>query len=110
MTVELVFLAVVTLTSYQPIPAQTDDSPTWTANGDRTTKYGIAVSQDLLNEKGLHYGDIVYVEHFGYRVVNDCMNKRHTKSADLLVFTHAEEKRIGTRHLKLWKVRGPNEL
>lgn len=98
---------LVTLTAYQPIAAQTDDSPTWTSEGDRTTKHGCAVSQDLLKNGRVKYGDVLYVPGFGYRVVNDTMNKRHTNSVDLLVFTHAEEKHVGIRHLTIYKLGEP---
>ncbi len=95
----------MTLTSYQPVAKQTDSSPTWTSIGDRTTKYGVAVSQDMLKDGRVKYGDTIYIEGYGARVVNDCMNKRYTNRVDLLVFTHAEEKRIGTRqNVKVWRI------
>lgn len=100
-----VLLGNLTVTSYQPVSKQTDSSPTWTSIGDRTTKFGVAVSQDLLKSGKVKYGDILYIPGFGYRVVNDCMHKRMTNHIDLLVFTHAEEKRVGTRHLKVYVVR-----
>jgi 3D (Asp-Asp-Asp) domain-containing protein len=46
----------------------------------------------------------LYVPGFGLRVVNDCMNARKHNSIDLLVLTQREEKRIGTRHLTVYKV------
>ena len=42
MTLLAIFVATVTITSYQPVVSQTDSSPTWTSIGDRTTKYGVA--------------------------------------------------------------------
>lgn len=104
-----VLLGTMTITSYQPIPAQTDESPTWTSNGDRTTKYGIAVSRDLLESGEVRYGDVLLVEGLGLRVVNDCMAKRHRQSVDLLVFTHAEERRIGVRRGRIWRIRDGND-
>lgn len=102
----IVFLGIMPTTSYQPIKAQTDNSPTWTSNGDRTTKYGVAVSQDLLESGEVRYGDILKIEGIrGLRVVNDCMAVRHKRSVDILVFTHAEEKRIGVRRCKIWRIR-----
>ena len=99
-----VALVGLTLTSYQPIAKQTDSSPTWTSIGDRTTKFGVAVSQDMLADGRVKYGDVLYIEGVGYRVVNDCMNKRHTNRIDVLVFTYAEEKRIGTRKVGVWRI------
>jgi 3D (Asp-Asp-Asp) domain-containing protein len=100
-----VFIATATLTAYQPVAKQTDDSPTWTSEGDRTTKHGVAVSQDMLRDGRVHYGDIILIEGYGMRVVNDCMNKRHKNRIDILVFTHREEQRIGTRpNVKVWRI------
>ena len=106
MLIELLLLGTLTVTSYRPVPSQTDASPTWTSIGDRTTKYGCAVSRDLLKSGAVHYGDVLYIEGYGYRIVNDTMNIRHTKHIDMLVFTHDEEKAVGTRHLKIYVVKG----
>lgn len=105
--VAVVCLGLLKVTSYQPVAQQTDPSPTWTSIGDRTTKFGCAVSQDLLKSGAVKYGDILYIEGFGYRVVNDCMNERMKNSVDLLVFTYQEEKRVGVRFLKVYKIKLP---
>jgi 3D (Asp-Asp-Asp) domain-containing protein len=99
-------VATVTLTSYQPVAKQTDSSPTWTSIGDRTTMFGVAVSQDMLRDGRVKYGDILIVEGMKQaRVVNDCMNKRYTNRIDILVFTHNEEKKIGVRKgIKIWRI------
>lgn len=109
MVIKLILLGVMTLTSYRPIPSQTDDSPTYTSIGDRTTKFGCAVSQDLLKSGLVSYGDVLYIPGFGFRIVNDTMNIRHKNHVDLLVFTHDEEKAVGVRHLKVFKVTQPME-
>lgn len=109
MVIKLILLGTMTLTSYRPIAAQTDDSPTYTSIGDRTTKFGCAVSQDLLKNGLVAYGDILYIPGYGYRVVNDTMNARHKNHVDLLVFTHNEEKAVGVRHLQVYKVTQPME-
>jgi 3D (Asp-Asp-Asp) domain-containing protein len=103
---EAIPLGTLTVTSYQPIPAQTDNSPTWTSIGDRTTKFGAAVSQDMLKDGRVKYGDVLYIPTLGYRVVNDCMNARHKNAVDLLVFTHKEEKAVGVRHIRVYKIGG----
>lgn len=105
MLIESVLLGFLTVTSYRPIEGQTDDSPTWTSIGDRTTKFGVAVSQDLLKDQSVKYGDVLYIEGYGFRVVNDCMNARHKKAIDLLVFTKREERAVGVRHLKVFVVK-----
>jgi 3D (Asp-Asp-Asp) domain-containing protein len=104
----IVWLGSMTATAYQPIPSQTDNSPTWTSEGDRTTKYGVAVSRDLLRSGEIRYGDVLKIEGIGLRVVNDCMAERHKRRVDVLVYTHAEEKRVGVRVRQIWRIRNGN--
>lgn len=111
-TIELVLLGTFTLTSYQAIPAQTKPECTsryhcQTSIDDGITRFGVAVSQDLLKSGRVHYGDVLYIPGYGHRVVNDCMNPRHKNSIDLLVFTRAEEKAVGVRHLRVFLVPTP---
>lgn len=115
MMAQLIVLGVLTVTSYRPVAEQTRPECTsrfhcTTSIDDGVTKFGVAVSQDLLKSGRVHYGDILWVDGFGYRVVNDCMGLvRHqggkvvpiTNSIDLMVFTRDEEKAIGTRHKKV---------
>lgn len=79
------------MTSYRSVPAQTDSSPLYTSTGERTSISGVAVSWDLLcgacrkahrrcrepemTEWKLHYGDCLYVDQIGFRIVNDIMGK-----------------------------------
>lgn len=112
MMIELVLLGTMTLTSYQPLPAQTKDTcldrfHCTTSIDDGITMYGAAASQDLLKSGRLHYGDVILVPGFGKRVINDCMNVRHKNSIDLLVFTRAEEKRVGVRHVQIYRIGDP---
>ncbi len=68
------------------------------------------MSQDMLHDGRVKYGDILYIEGYGARVVNDCMNKRHKNKVDLLVFTTKEEHAIGIRHnVKVWRLRYEQE-
>lgn len=69
--------------------------------------FGIAVSQDLLKSGKVHYGDILFVEGYGYRVVNDTMNARIHNAVDMMVFTKSEEKRVGVRHCRVFVVSAP---
>ncbi len=112
MTSELLLLGVLTLTSYQPIPAQTKPEcknrhQCETSIGDGISMYGCAVSQDLLKSGRVHYGDVLYVPGFGWRIVNDTMNARLKNSVDLLVFTRADEKKVGVRHVAIYRVQEP---
>lgn len=110
MTAELVLIGLLTLTSYRPVPAQTKPNCTsrfscTTSIDDGITMFGVAASQDLLKSGVLHYGDVILVEGYGYRIVNDTMGKRNTKAVDLMVFTKAQERQVGTRHAKVWKIK-----
>lgn len=97
-------------TSYRSVPEQTDASPNFTATGEKTCGHGIAVSLDLLRSHGgpLEFGDDVYIEGIGLKVVNDVMNRRHKQRIDIWVATYKEEKefdlKFGNKKLKVWKV------
>jgi len=106
----IVLLGTCTITSYQPVPAQTkpecrDRYHCTTSIDDGITQYGAAVSQDFLKSGTVHYGDVLQIEGLGMRVVNDTMNKRHKKHVDLMVFSYAEEHKIGIQHRKVWVIR-----
>ncbi len=114
MLIESVVIGSLMTTAYRSVPNQTDASPFVTATGDHVHGYGIAVSQDMLcpgsllrNAKirrhrretchlktKIHYGDIMHVEGVGFKVVNDCMNRRHKRRVDVWVPTYAAEKAL----------------
>jgi 3D (Asp-Asp-Asp) domain-containing protein len=106
----IVLLGTCTITSYRPVPAQTKPECVSrdrcrTSIDDGITQYGAAVSQDLLKSGQVHYGDVLDIEGIGLKIVNDTMNPRHRKHVDLLVFSYAEEKKIGVQHRKVWVIR-----
>lgn len=112
MLVKLILLGTLTVTSYRPVPEQTKPECTnrnhcRTATGDNVSELGIAISQDLLKSGEVHYGDAIFVEGYGYRLVNDTMASRITHACDLFVYTKAEEKKVGIRHLRVWVVSQP---
>lgn len=114
MVIETLLLGVLTVTSYRAVPEQTKPDcrgryECTTSVGDNVSEAGVAVSQDLLKAGIVSYGDIVCVDLFGCRVVNDCMASRHHKHLDLFVYTKQEEKHIGTRHLQAWVIRAPRK-
>jgi 3D (Asp-Asp-Asp) domain-containing protein len=107
-----IFIGSFQVTAYRSVPYQTRERGYfWTASGDRVNSKGIAVSQDLLAKNGgpFSYGDLVYVEHIGFKYVNDTMNKRITKHLDVWVGTYAEEKAFDKtfkgRSLNIWILR-----
>lgn len=96
-------------TSYRSVPEQTDASPFITSIGERVNEHGIAVSQDLLRSGAVKYGDHVYIEDVGFKVVNDCLNARHRNHIDVWVDSLAAEKKFHKkfkgRKLKVYLVR-----
>ncbi len=111
MVVTALLIGILTVTSYRAVPEQTKPGCTsrnncHTSIDDGLTKFGVAVSQDLLAKGVVHYGDIVYIPGYGYRVINDCMGLKNKQAIDLFVFTKAQEKAVGTRHLKVYLVKG----
>lgn len=81
---------IITLTVYNPVESQCDDTPLVTANGTKIdleklkkgeVKY-CAVSRDLLSE--IPYGSIIYIEGHGEYEVVDTMNKRIKMGVDIL--------------------------
>ena len=80
----------VTLTVYNSVESQCDDTPLITANGTKIDleklkkgeiKY-CAVSRDLLKE--IPHGSIIYLEGHGEYEVVDTMNKRFKNRVDIL--------------------------
>lgn len=96
------------VTSYRSVKNQTDNSPDWSSVGVHCNPWMIAASQDLLADGTVKYGDLVYVEGVGFRVISDTMNKRIKRQFDCWVSTRAEEKAFdkafGKRKLKVWKI------
>lgn len=90
LVIKCLLLGTLTVTSYRSVPNQTDSSPFNTSTGERVSRSGAAISQDRLckacrkkhrrcdhpeNSKVIHYGDCLYIEDVGFRIVNDCMGK-----------------------------------
>ena len=109
----LVFVGSYPVTAYRSVPSQTDNSPYLTSIGQRTHEHGIAVSQNLLKEGSLKYGDLVYVDGIGFKFVNDCMNKRHHDRLDVWVKGLKEEKlfdeKFKSKKVGVWRVLGGGE-
>ncbi len=106
---KLIFIGILQVTAYQPVPQQTRPGcngihDCFTSIGDVPTKFGAAVSQDLLANGAIRYGDPIYIEGIGWRICNDTMNKRHHNAVDVMVWTRSEEHAVGVRHAKVWTV------
>lgn len=94
-------------TSYRSVKEQTDDSPFITATGEFVHSSGVAISRDLHIKYGgtIRYGDILLIEDYGFRVVNDLMAVRHKNSVDIWVKTYEEEKAVGVQNKKVWLIK-----
>lgn len=84
------FITHVTLTTYNAVASQCDDSPLITADGTKIDieklkrgkiKY-CAVSRDLL--RYIPFGSVIHIEGHGYYEVRDTMNKRFKHYIDIL--------------------------
>src|SRR3989344_6337080 len=93
---------IVTLTGYNAVPGQTDDTPFITASGAYTNPEVVAArSQDLKDE--LPFGTIIAItgpstksgtcgygavsDNIGYRVIADTMNVRYANRIDVVFGT-----------------------
>lgn len=115
MVCHAILLGILVVTSYRPVPEQTkpecrDRFHCTTSIDDGITKFGVAVSQDLLRSGEVHYGDVLWVDGYGYRVVNDCMGPKARRAIDLMVFTRGEEKAVGVRRKQVSVVGNPRNI
>lgn len=92
-----VFLGNLAITGYRSVPEQTDGSPFITSIGERVCKDGVAVSQDLLKNKTVKYGDWLYIQGVGLKRVNDTMHERHKNHIDVWLPTLEAEKKFHQR-------------
>lgn len=109
MIVKALFLGTLIVTSYRPVawqtkPECTDRNHCRTANNENVSELGVAVSQDFLSSGLLHYGDCIWIDGVGYRLVNDCLNSRYEKRMDVFVYTRNEEKKFGVKRLKVYRI------
>lgn len=103
------FITHVTLTSYNPVEAQCDDTPLITADGTKIDlnklKKGeiryCAVSRDLL--WCLPYGSILEIEGHGLYEVRDTMNERFNHCIDIL--QHIGKKNFKKTGVKVIKIK-----
>lgn len=98
----------VTLTYYQPVKAQCDNSPLVTADGSKINLHHLksnrikwcAISRDLLYLFPKNKPKRVYIEGYGIYEVHDIMNKRHTHRIDILIHPK-DSKRVSIKGVKV---------
>ena len=95
----------VIVTGYSSTADQTDSTPFLTATMTSVRPGVIALSRDLIQrynpEAPFRYGDRVIVEGIGVFVVEDTMNKRYERRADIWFPTRDEAKQWGKKQLSL---------
>lgn len=98
----------VTITCYQPLVSQCDDSPLVTSDGSKINLKDLkvekikwcAISQDLLYLFPKNKPKIIWVEGYGEYEVKDVMNRRHKHKLDLLI--HPDNSmRINLKNVKI---------
>jgi len=98
-----IFRIPITVTGYSSTADQTDSTPYITASNTRVRSGILALSRDLLREftpgAPFGYGDRLEIEGVGSFVVEDTMNPRYTRRADIWFSTRTAAKRWGVRHL-----------
>lgn len=100
----------VTVTTYAPVPSQTDATPFTTASGFKLNPKNprkhriIAISRDL--KQKLRFGQHVRIEgtgqYDGIYVVHDVMNKRFKRRIDILI--NPSDKPTMFKNIKLYRV------
>jgi 3D (Asp-Asp-Asp) domain-containing protein len=100
----------VTVTTYAPVPSQTDATPFITASGFKLNPKNprkhriIAISRDL--KQKLRFGQYVRIEgtgqYDGIYVVHDLMNKRFKHRIDILL--NPSDKPTMFKNIKLYRI------
>lgn len=87
----------VVVTAYNPVVAQTDNTPEITASNKRVRPGIVALSRDLEQEFGFRFGDTVVIEGIGCFVFEDRMNKRWTRRVDILMHSREAARKFGVQ-------------
>lgn len=110
MIAELILLGTLQITSYRPVPEQTKSTCLnrhfcETSTGENVNELGAAVSPDLLESGEVRYGDALYIDSIGFRIIDDTMAAKNHRAIDVFVYTKAEEREIGIRHRDVYVIR-----
>lgn len=77
----------VTVSAYNAVKSQTDDTPHIAANGKHVKAGTCAISRDLI-ARGWAFGDLVYVPRLNATFeIADTMNIKHQKGIDILFYS-----------------------
>ena len=107
------FVTHVTLTTYNAVKSQCDNTPLITADGTKIDlkklkngkiKYA-AISRDLL--WCIPLGSVIHIEGHGYYDVRDTMNERFNHCIDIL--QHSSQKNFKKEKIKVILIKKPNK-
>lgn len=101
----------VTVSGYTSRTCETDSTPNITAAMTSTRRGVIALSRDLVRRytpgAPFQFGDVVHLAGIGDFVVEDSMNERWTRRADIWFESLPEARHFGRRHAMLTGPYGP---
>lgn len=113
MMIEAILISSFTMvTAYRPVPEQTKPEcrgryGCTTSIGENVSMLGAAVSQDLLASGKVRYRDVLFIPSVGYRIVNDCTNRRLRNTVDVFVYTWDQEKAVTPHRSSVYVIRTP---
>lgn len=94
---DVLFSTPVTITAYSARKEECNNDPHVTASG-RPSRVGmLAISRDLRDELGIHFGQTVWLKGLGQFKVCDLMNARFKRRVDILHATAEAAKKFGSR-------------
>lgn len=101
----------VTVSGYTSRSCETDSTPNITAAMTSTRRGVIALSRDLVRRytpgAPFEFGDVVHLNGIGDFVVEDSMNERWSRRADIWFESVPEARHFGRRHAMLTGPYGP---
>lgn len=95
------YLVPVTVTAYNPVPNQTDDTPHITASNKTVDEGMAALSRDLEKQFGFKFGDQIKLLGIGEYQFEDRMHRRWKRKVDILMFSKAQAKEFGKKKAQL---------
>lgn len=89
----------VTVTAYSPIEGETDSTPQLTAFDTKVSEKIIAVSPNLLQERGWKKGDKIYLAGVGIREISDKTTPRYRNRIDVFYWNTQKAKNFSVKRM-----------
>ena len=80
----------VSVSAYNALPSQTDDTPFIMASNRRVFHGACALSRDIERDYGLKFGDEIHLKDHGTYIFADRMNKRWTRKVDIFMWSYSK--------------------